>query len=109
YFELNENLAMYTNTNPGVLTTTFDGFNTRNQFYGGQFGLRRGWNLDRFTIELAVKMALGESFQNIDRSGTTTTGFTTTGGIFNKASNIGRVTRDEFNIIPQAQAKLGFN
>lgn len=118
YMRLNEDLVIRENltsldtANPGsfVIRDTFD---TENSFHGGEVGtvyeLRRG----RWMLELLGKLALGNNRQTVRISGETTVnenGFITTdpGGILAQRTNSGTFTRDDFAVIPQLGATVGF-
>ena len=120
YLDLNEKLSISDTffdpaTNGAIVVG--DGFGTRNQFYGGQFGFRTGMNLGRWNIDGTMKIALGVNQQTLSINGATTVyngafGFgsgTTAGGVFAEPSNIGKFRRDVFAIIPEGQLKLGYD
>ena len=119
YLDLNENLtlnyaALDTATN-GALTTT-DGFGARNQFFGGQFGVRYEVALDRWNFDTSAMLAMGLMRETIRIAGATTVtngafGFadgTTAGGIFAEPSNIGAAQRDVFAAVPELHFKVGY-
>jgi hypothetical protein len=91
---------------------TSDTFRTRNQFYGGQVGVRTEFFLGRFSLGLQAKLALGATSEVLDVGGTTTnitgTGPATTvgGGQFALASNSGHFTRSVFAIVPEGEVRL---
>src|SRR5262249_19247742 len=90
---------------------TSDTFRTRNQFYGGQVGVRSEFFLGRFSLGLQAKLALGATSEVLDVGGTTTniTGATATtvaGGQFAVASNSGHFTRSVFAIVPEGEVRL---
>ena len=71
-------------------------------------GYRGPWSL-----ELIGRVGIGNTSQEvrIDGSTVTTTGgnaFNDTGGLLALGSNIGTYTRDEFTILPEASATLGY-
>jgi Putative beta barrel porin-7 (BBP7) len=98
----------------------FDHFGTRNQFYGGQLGLRGGFSAGRWSFEGSAKVALGDNHQSVNINGDlidSGRGFwffrdnsgNFPGGIFAQTSNSGRRTREQFAVIPEFQAKIGYD
>jgi hypothetical protein len=94
-----------------------DRFDTRNQFYGGDVGLRARWSLlDKLTADLTAKVALGAVRQRLDVFGQTThldaTGAVVgvaPGGLFALAgANAGQFTATRFGVIPQATVRLRY-
>src|SRR5262249_34826950 len=83
---------------------------TRNQFYGGQFGLKLGWYFDRASIEMIGKIALGNAHRVVEVGGVTqlSDGSSFSGGLLSQPSNIGRQSNDQFTVIPDRQIRLGF-
>jgi hypothetical protein len=51
---------------------SFDEFETRNNFYGGQLGAKAEVNRGRFTIAAIAKVALGDTHETVNISGNTT-------------------------------------
>src|SRR5207237_150086 len=87
-------------------------FDTRNQFYGGQIGIRSTWQRDRLALDLTGKLALGSTHQVVNIAGDITqTAFppaAAQGGLFAQTSNIGRVTANQFTILPTLELKVGY-
>jgi hypothetical protein len=116
YLDLDEELNLSARAAvPGVaaIASLNDGFDTRNQFYGGQVGARLGLRWCRFGVSLAGKVALGAVHEVVDVSGNksvTVGAFNATapGGLFAQPTNIGRRTRDEFAVLPEAQVRVDF-
>jgi len=120
YLNLRESLGFDTNTPdipPGPVTVfhTRDLFETRNDFYGGQLGLRARWDAGRFTADATVKVALGAMRQRADVEGALTTNFfnpptvqTFPGGLLAQRSNIGSHERSVFAVVPEAGVNVGF-
>jgi hypothetical protein len=100
-------------TAPGGIAT-IDSFQTRNQFYGGQLGLRSEYCLGRFFISSTGKIALGSVHESVNVLGTSTLIpnpgpiVTVPTGQFAEPSNIGRRTRDQFAVIPEQEVKIGY-
>ncbi len=95
----------------GQRTQLNDHFDTRNQFYGGQSGIRTEWHWGRWQLDCTSKIALGTTHEQANVSGFTIitpaggTPTTFTGGLFAQPTNIGHYSRDRFAVVPE----LGFN
>ena len=96
----------------GALVSSFDAFDTRNQFYGGQIGaearIRRGFWL----VDLSAKIAFGATRQTVSITGGTAVGDAqangvASGGLLAVASNIGRTTDDDFSVVPELGINVG--
>ena len=91
-----------------------DRFGGSNLFYGGQVGLRSGVTRDRWSVEVTAKVALGISNETVNIGGTTSIQSpgqpaTTFGsGLLALGSNSGRFVQDQFAVVPQVDAKFGF-
>lgn len=90
-----------------------DQFNTRNQFYGGQAGLRSTLSKGRLSLELSGTIALGSNHQSVNIRGARTSNVNPEGsvpeGLLAIKTNIGRYSRNRFTFIPEARANLGFD
>ena len=120
YLRLAESLNFETDsTNPflDTATTTFDGFGTRNEFYGGQLGGRLGIRNDCFFFDMTGKVALGQTYQTLNVAGGSETFMastgvptgTTPGGIFTNTTNIRTEHRNQISVVPELQLKFGVN
>jgi len=121
YLRLHETYSFTTSspyvppTPPDTYVTT-DNFNTTNNFYGGQVGIRA--NLDRgdFFANGTLKVALGAMVQSVDISGSLVTNDFTNfetlqtfpGGYFAMGTNMGNRSRTEFAVVPEAALNLGW-
>jgi hypothetical protein len=91
-----------------------DGFDTRNQFYGGQLGARTEVRFGQFSVDLIIKVALGVCHEADTIAGSTTiispSGATTTaaGGLLAISSNSGHHKHDEFAVLPEATLNVGY-
>ncbi len=94
-----------------------DSFQTHNQFHGGELGLDFQTRQGRWTMELAPRLALGTTVENVNINGNTTiTNYannTTVStsypvGILALKSNIGSHQQDVFAVVPEIAFKLGF-
>jgi hypothetical protein len=96
----------------GVLNLS-DTFNTRNQFYGGQFGAEAEFLLGRWAVNLRGKLGLGVMHQVADIFGTADVVLPTgqsafAGGLYAQASNSGIHSRDVFGVVPEAGIQVGY-
>lgn len=114
YLDLAEDLHLDTVlTEAAGLFNQHEGFNTRNQFYGGQIGAKLGIRRDVFTFDAIGKVALGSSQQMVDTFGSTV--FTAPGGavstfrgaIFTQPTNLGHQSGSQFAVAPEVELKLG--
>jgi Putative beta barrel porin-7 (BBP7) len=95
---------------PAVPATFRDFFSTHNQLYAGQMGIQTEARFDRFFIDCAIKVAMGDSRQSIVINGTTTAlPPLSGGGVFTEGTNIGRFTRTQFAVAPEAKLQAGFD
>ena len=109
-FSFNEHLA---NPQTQAQYNLYDSFSTRNQFWGCELGLfgsrqRRRWSLDG-----AVRLAIGGTKQDLDvygQTAVTQAGVTTTnpGGFLAQRTNSGSFDRNRFTLIPQFDIALGY-
>lgn len=92
-----------------------DSFSTRNQFYSGQLGGRWEHHLGRFWVNAGGDLAVGQNHEVVERFGISrligpAAGLPPIpGGLFAVRSNIGRIISDNFALVPDLHARLGFN
>src|SRR5262249_40239420 len=97
---------------PGSLGI-LDQFVTRNQFYGGQIGTRAEYERDALFVHLLGKLGLGGTHQDGFINGTSTLGKTggpnamVQGGVLALSSNIGRLEREVFSVVPELGINVG--
>jgi hypothetical protein len=102
---------------PNFAGATFDvsdRFATRNQFYGGQIGLRQEFGWRNWRLDLSTKLALGDTHERVDIAGGTIitpaggapTSFN--GGLLAQPTNSGRFSRDKFSVVPEVGLNLGY-
>lgn len=103
------NLATRTNT------TLDDEFKTRNQFFGGQLGMRVLWQYDVWVIAATTKVAVGGTHQVVDIQGDSSQfgvkaapAGSFPGGLFAQPSNIGRTAANSVVAIPSLEMRLGY-
>jgi hypothetical protein len=90
-----------------------DLFETSNDFYGGQLGLRGEVRWSHFILTLSSKFAVGDSHEEVRINGTSTLvapGVTQSvpGGLYAVSSNIGKHTSDRVTFLPEGEVRLGF-
>jgi Putative beta barrel porin-7 (BBP7) len=100
-----------------------DGWNTRNDFYGGQIGARATFTRDRFFADVGGQVALGVTYQRIDINGSLTQSVLSPGfdSFGNPVTNVqvaqsspGLLTqpasfsRDIFAVVPQFNFDVGY-
>ena len=121
YWQLKEGLTTNEQltelTAAGVATTnTFnitDRFNTNNQFNGAELGViwqgRRGW----WSLDTLMRVGIGNVRQRVSISGASTitdNGVTTNynSGFLAQRTNIGTYERDQFTMVPEFGATVGY-
>jgi hypothetical protein len=113
YLDLRETLNIdLLGNGPGFSTFSDDQFRTRNQFYGGQLGLRGEVRMGWFFANLTGQVALGDMVESVTTSGfatqTTAAGrVTVPGGFFVQTSNAGRFNTNRFVAVPEVRAQVG--
>jgi len=114
FYQLKESLGITENLNPttGGNFLLNDNFRTRNQFNGAELGFqwtgRRGyWSLDAL-----MRMGIGNVRQEVMINGSTLItppgGAPQRGGLLAQRTNIGTYTRNDFGIVPELGATLGY-
>lgn len=94
---------------------SLDTFRTRNQFYGGQVGVRGDYAVGKLQVTFTGKVALGDTHEVVNISGVSSLtpnsgpGVTIAGGQFAGPSNIGRSTTDHFAVVPEAEISVGYH
>lgn len=93
----------------GPRIATRDEFAVRNQFWGGQLGVNAEYRYGRFSLFGTGRLALGGTNQVIKTSGVTMVGNTVAGtGLLVQRSNLGRVSRNEFAVLPEFGFRVGY-
>jgi len=95
---------------------TLDRFDTINNFYGGQGGVRARYGRGALTVSGTVKFALGAIVQSVDINGSLRTndfnGFGTPqafpGGYFAQPTNISNNTRTVVAVVPEVGLNIGY-
>lgn len=124
YLSVDEGLTLSTTQNddvnffPGQFVNTLDQFETRNDFHGGQFGIRGQWTRGIWFFGSTVKVALGNMHEVVRIRGDSVTntgaGFltqipvtTAPGGVYAQPTNIGNYERDHFAVLPEVTLRFG--
>lgn len=99
--------------NNGTLNLN-ESFKTENTFQGIEIGAIREVPFGRFWFETVTKVALGTNAQKVIINGSTVlteAGVPATypGGLLTQRSNIGTFERDQFCLVPELGATLGFH
>ena len=95
---------------------TKDEFSTKNNFYGGQFGLVWQYNWNCFSISAKGKIALGATCENLVINGRLLTNdyndfgsvLEYPGGYFGLPTNIGKYSQTKFAAIPEFNLSFGY-
>jgi hypothetical protein len=94
--------------------STFDQFDTRNFFYGGQAGIDAEFIHDHWFLKLLGKIAVGANREIVgiegSRVATSPSGTATVipGGFLAQPTNIGRFSRSEFAVLPELGVSVGY-
>src|SRR5207248_7797960 len=114
YLNLNEGLAItdITDTTSGNHFFDTDQFSTRNQFYGGQIGVRTFFGRRRLNLEIDGKVAMGSNRQSVEINGASSNNLNSPlnsrAGILALITNIGLYHRQEFTVVPEVKAQLTY-
>ncbi len=110
YFQVNEGLAVTQLTvSPGGDTRSADQFDTRNRFHGAQVGLAADLVHGGLFLELAGKVALGQSTGLVAVRGLTVgPGGALPVGVLAQASNSGHFATSTLAVLPEGTLRLGF-
>jgi hypothetical protein len=109
----------------GRILVISDGFGARSQFFGGQVGGRAEFVRGCFFLDVLAKVALGDSHEIVQVSGNTLLAHSAVppncslpvavgcplfapGGFLATSTNIGRVHRDTFTVLPEFGVNVGY-
>jgi hypothetical protein len=103
---------------PGAFLIS-DGFSTVNRFNGADFGLEFELKRNRWSLDIAPRVALGSTYETGQVSGFTRTTDPTTGqrtiaqppdqgGLLTKSTNLGSHSQNEFGAVTQLTLKIGY-
>lgn len=109
---IRESLATVDPTNPTYFNLR-DSFDSSNEFHGADIGLLWEGYKGPWSLELVGRVAFGNTSQEVTIAGSTTTtsngtSITDPGALLALDSNIGTYTRDEFTVLSEASATLGY-
>jgi putative beta barrel porin BBP7 len=99
---------------PDNILSKNDTFETRNQFYGGQLGLKAEVRRGNWYLLTKTQLGFGDTYQSLNISGSSTLtppfGAPTTvpGGLLALPTNMGRVTHNELTLLPELSVSLGY-
>ncbi len=94
-----------------------DTFDTLNQFYGGNVGFNTDVRYCRTVLSLGAKLAFGVMHERLEINGSSTlvsgpfaqsTRSVVRSGLYANSTNNGRFNNDEFAVIPEVNASLGY-
>lgn len=122
YWNFDEQLSFKTDSPnvapfPSDVFLTTDKFEAKNNFYGGQVGLKLDYACYQFFFSLKGKVAVGTMHQEAKINGSLQTndykGFgvveTYPGGYFTMPTNLGKHKHDCFAVIPEANINFGYH
>ena len=111
---IHESLVTYGPPAPGTTFDIHDSFRTENDFNGLELGIETRRTYGRWSVLLRAKAAFGDSHQTVKIDGSTVitgpTGTTATlpGGLLALSTNMGTYHEDDFVVIPELGAEIGF-
>ncbi len=120
YFALQESLSLGWNStgNPNgfflgapnaAASLMFDQFATRNYLYGGNIGAQVEYRFRNWSLDFESRIVMGVVEQTLDVTGYSQAGgVRVPGGLFTQTTNIGQRTNQEFGVVPQLHAELGY-
>lgn len=112
---ITEDLVSTDTANPGSFQI-YDAFTTTNQFNGFDVGYLNRRTRGRWSCDVGVRLAIGNTRQTVRINGQTTVNDPNTvpnvnsypGGLLTQTSNIGSYTQDQFAIVPELDLKIGY-
>ncbi len=112
---ITENLVSTDTAAPGNFAI-IDSFRTRNQFNGLDMGLSYRRTRGFWTYDSLLRLAIGNTRQTVTINGQTTINDPSTvppvqtfpGGLLTQTSNIGTYRQDEFTVVPEFNANVGY-
>lgn len=120
YLQLDENVSIREDlvstdtSNPGSFDIV-DEFDTRNQFNGIDLGWKYRMTRGYWTYDAMLRLGIGNTRQTVRINGQTVItdpanppAQTLTGGLLAQTSNIGTYKQNEFSVIPEFSANIGY-
>jgi hypothetical protein len=118
YLRLDEDLKLYGRVSipdaANLLARPSEGFDTRNQFYGGQLGARLRWQGQRLDYTVQGLIALGANRQSVGVTGGTIITddvfppLVFPGAVYTQATNLGSRSDNRFSFVPAVQFQVGY-
>jgi hypothetical protein len=116
---VDENLLTTSAANPnfvpqGTSIILADRFDTRNEFYGFNLGLKGSGRRGPWVLQGLAQMAVGDNREVVNISGATTVTVpgaapvSSVGGLLALPSNIGRFSKDKVEVIPEFGVRIGY-
>lgn len=99
----------------GTTKDVFDLFDTKSRFNGAELGVLFNERYGPWSLDLLMKLGLGNTRSEVFIDGQTVTtvpgagSAPFTGGLLAQETNMGRYSRDDFAVIPELGATLGYN
>ncbi len=99
----------------GTIIDLFDRFETRNHFHGAELGVSFEERYCRWSLEMLMKLAFGNTHSQAVIGGSTTTTvpgqepLTSTGGLLALPTNIGVFQQNHFSMVPELGITLGYD
>lgn len=97
---------------PNSVLNVRDDFSTGNDFYGIQTGIRTNIRYQKIYLDFSVKIAFGNNHQILGINGQTNINNQTILqpiGLFAEPTNIGNYQSNQFAVLPELQAKIGYH
>jgi len=97
---------------PGTTLDLFDQFDAESQFHGAELGLAYRNRAACWSLELSMKVGLGNTHSQVSIDGLTQAtvpgagSATFVGGLLAQETNIGRYSRDDFAVLPELNLTL---
>ena len=111
---ITENLVSTDPLNPGTFDIV-DSFDTRNQFNGIDLGWKYRMTRGYWTFDATMRLAFGNTRQTVRIDGQTVLNdpanpppATLQGGLLAQTSNIGTFRQNEFSVLPEFRANIGY-
>jgi hypothetical protein len=99
----------------GTTKSLFDLVDAHNQFNGAELGIVHQRHVGRWSLELLMKLGLGNTHSRVLVDGMTTTtvpgagSATFVGGLLAQSTNIGQYEQNRFTVIPELGVTLGYD
>jgi len=112
---ITEDLTVLGGTTAGTRIIVADRFATRNEFHGGQLGVRASLWRGPWELALTAKAAFGVNLKEANIDGQTTFippgggPVTQPGGLLALPSNIGHYREDRFAVVPEGVVQVGYH